>query len=268
MQHRPKKIRLSSGILLSALGHLSACGIFVLMATFEKPVFDERRIINVKIKGTRDKELLPRQVVQEPKSEPPKVEEKLPEPKAVSEPETVTKPEPKPVAKPEPKPMLQSPSPKPVADKHAMKAPDKPKVPSPKLPSALETLQKRLKSLEKVGDEEGVDFGNSTSGDVYSYEAKIKSILDSIYRLPSFLGEQERKTLLVVVNILIDDEGRPESVRVVRPSKNPAFDHAVVKMVNSVVAFGPPPLPLRKKLKNQGQDIEWCPIACDTKGQI
>lgn len=246
MQKSRRQSPLALWVLVSAVFHIGAGGLYYAVSSYESEFRDERNIIEIKIiqKGKkRDETLLPRQIQQEPKSDAPDTSKNDIEPA--------------------PEPVI-TPVQKPSVEKHKLTSPEKPKKPPSERNNPLEALQKRLKALEKEGDPNGMDFGNSAVGDMKdSYLAIVQAALDRVKSVPAFLTERERNTLKVTVNIWINEEGEPERVSVVKASKNAAYDDFVVGKVNGIVSFGPPPPPLRKQLKKKGEQFEWCPIKCE-----
>lgn len=245
MQRKSPKTQLALWVLLSALFHIGAGGLYFAIAAYESPFRDDRNIIEIKIvqKGKkRDEKLLPRQIQPEPMSDAPEISQKEIEPA------------PEPVA---------TPVHKPVVEKHKVTTPEKPKKAPSERKNPLAALKDRLKELDKEGDPDGMDFGNSVVGELKeSYLAGIQAALDRVKSVPAFLTEREKEILKVIINIQINEEGEPIHVRVVKASKNSAYDEFAVAKAMGIVTFGPPPIPLRKQLKKEGQSVAWCPVKC------
>jgi outer membrane biosynthesis protein TonB len=249
-QRQLEKPNWTTWLFLSAALHLFAVVIYFLVST-ATPIFtNERHIIAVNIvqKGKpRDEKLLPRQVADTPKSE-----EEPAKPAPVLEPPPPPQKHAIKVEKPEPKPSKSHP-------KTSSKTNQSPKK------NPLDALEKRLKALEKEGKADGLDYGNSVTGELTeSYGARIVAVLKENFTLPSFISAKEARLLMVRLKIRIDAEGKPLQVLVTHPSGNASYDDAVLANAKGVESFGPPPLPLRKQLR-AGVEIELCPFECQKK---
>lgn len=242
---RTENAKFGAWLLLSLGLHVVAGVIYFLLAT--RPfITNERHVIAVNIvqKGkVRDENLLPTLPAQEVAPE-------------------VQKPQAPPVEPQKTEPVS------PKAEIHHLKK-EKPviaKHQKGKEKSALETLQSRLKKLDRQGNEQAPDFGNSVTGELSdAYEARVQALLYQTFVIPRFISETLARRLMVRVRLKIGADGQPLLVEVTKASKSADYDNAVVANAKSIESFGPPPLPLRKKLQREGLEIELCPYRCPDK---
>ncbi len=127
------------------------------------------------------------------------------------------------------------------------------------LSRALDKVRKddKLASRERWGDPSGVPEGDATDaseGD--RYLGLVTQALQSSYRLPATLSEQERLHLRATVVLTIEPDGRVSSFRFERRSGNDAFDQALERAVRDA-RLPPPPPELRQRYRSVGLGVNF-----------
>jgi colicin import membrane protein/protein TonB len=115
----------------------------------------------------------------------------------------------------------------------------------------------RLASKERWGDPSGVPQGDATDaseGD--RYLGLVTQALQSSYRLPATLSEQERVYLHATVVLTIEPDGRVSSFRFERRSGNASFDQALEHAVRES-RLPPPPPELRQRYRTIGLGVNF-----------
>jgi len=237
---------LAAWIVTSIIAHVVVVGLYFVLTMNLVTRFEEPPVMRVHIvqKGKkRDETLLPRIVPEQPKipEEIKHEEPAAPQPEA-PKPEAPTKPE-----------------------KHQLAPPEK--TPEKKPPSGNkslnEILKKHTKDVEKEGNPDGSEYGNSVIGDLKdSYEAVIEGLLKEHFVIPESISQRERQTLDVEINLRIDADGGLIRVKVVSPSNSSYYDNIVVARAKEIESYGAPPLMLRKSLKRDGLNVHMCPGTC------
>src|SRR5512137_2582600 len=157
---------------------------------------------------------------------------------------------PAPPAKAVPSPTAQ---PKPAAPKPASAVPGKG---TDALSRALDRVR-RDKSLvpEKWGDPGGVADGEATGGtEGDRYLGLVTQALQSSYRLPATISEQERLYLRATVVLTIEPDGRVSAFRFEKKSGNAAFDAALERAVRDA-RLPPPPAEMRQRYRTTGLGV-------------
>ncbi len=219
-------------LICSAVFHVAVVVIALVFINWSPPSIDlnqttiQARLVHMG--HERDKTLLPRKI--EPLAEKP--EEK---------PEKNEKPQPKEVAlKPAKNPSTAS-----------------------KNVSAIDALKKRTKKWSDEGNPEGDKKGTALTGDLaQSYEAHIQALIQEMFQVPATLNANERKNLILLINIKINEDGKLVNAKITSPSGNVFFDNAAIAGAKEVSTFGPPPLTLRKQYKQTGVGLKFCPVEC------
>lgn len=250
--HAAKKKRIVlSGFLFSLILHALLGAAFFISVKFDFADKNKQTIIKtrlVRLGVERKKELLPRKVA--------------PVPRAFVENKTVKKSN---------KNLRTSTSkkkavPKRVATKKRRVAQKKrgSKRAAPKRrPSAADRLSRLTKNWSKQGAKNGSPFGSEIRGRLeQEYQDQVAQAIRDSYELPSILSESERKNLEVMVKIKIGSQGRLIDISVLKPSRAPFFDNAVVQGAKGLGSFGPPPLQLRFKFARSGIQLKFCPLRC------
>jgi colicin import membrane protein/protein TonB len=127
------------------------------------------------------------------------------------------------------------------------------------LSRALDKVRKddKLASKERWGDPAGLPEGDATDaseGD--RYLGLVTQALQSSYRLPATISEQERLHLQAIVVITIEPDGRVSSFRFERRSRNAAFDQALERAVRDS-RLPPPPQELRQRYRTVGLGVNF-----------
>jgi colicin import membrane protein/protein TonB len=127
------------------------------------------------------------------------------------------------------------------------------------LSRALDKVRKddKLASKERWGDPAGLPEGDATDaseGD--RYLGLVTQALQSSYRLPATISEQERLHLQAIVVITIEPDGRVSSFRFERRSGNAAFDQALERAVRDS-RLPPPPQELRQRYRTVGLGVNF-----------
>jgi len=127
------------------------------------------------------------------------------------------------------------------------------------LSRAMDRVRKddKLASKERWGDPSGVPQGDATDaseGD--RYLGLVTQALQSSYRLPATLSEQERIYLHATVVLTIEPDGRVSSFRFERRSGNAAFDQALEHAVRES-RLPPPPPELRQRYRTIGLGVNF-----------
>jgi colicin import membrane protein/protein TonB len=127
------------------------------------------------------------------------------------------------------------------------------------LSRAMDRVRKddKLASRERWGDPSGVPQGeatDATEGD--RYLGLVTQALQSSYRLPATLSEQERIYLHATVVLTIEPDGRVSSFRFEKRSGNAAFDQALEQAVRES-RLPPPPPELRQRYRTIGLGVNF-----------
>lgn len=127
------------------------------------------------------------------------------------------------------------------------------------LSRALEKVKNddKLASKERWGDPGGIPDGDATDGtEGDRYLGLVTQALQSSYRLPATISEQERLHLNAIVIITIEPDGRVASFRFERRSGNAAFDQALERAVRES-RLPPPPPELRQRYRTVGLGVNF-----------
>ena len=166
-------------------------------------------------------------------------------------------------AAPVPVPAQAAPAPKVVE-----KAPARPPPPRPASPSSGRGSDALSRALTKVrreqafaqetfGDPSGSSEGtatDATEGD--RYLALVTQALQSNYRIPATISEQERMHLRATVILTIEPDGRVSNLRFERRSGNAAFDEALERAVRET-RVPPPPEEFRRRYQTVGLGVNF-----------
>jgi len=176
------------------------------------------------------------------------------------------------VPAPEPAPAAAVPVPAPAAPAAPVAPPAanaKPPQPHPASPGngkgsdALERALSRVRkdqalaARETWGDPSGSAEGTATGaseGD--RYLALVTQALQSNYRLPATISEQERLHLLATVVLIIEPDGRVSKLRFEQHSGNDAFDQALERAVKQA-RLPPPPPELQQRYRTIGLGVHF-----------
>ena len=200
----------------------------------------------VRIGEKRPEQWLPRQAVPPPEAAPAApdaVPVPAPAPPVPAQ-KTVALPAPKVEPKPSP--------PRPASAKPGGKGSDA-------LSRAMDKVRKddKLASKERWGDPAGLPQGDATDGtEGDRYLGLVTQALQSSYRLPATLSEQERIFLHATVVLTIEPDGRVSSFRFEKRSGNPAFDQALERAVRES-RLPPPPPELRQRFRTIGLGVNF-----------
>jgi colicin import membrane protein/protein TonB len=156
-------------------------------------------------------------------------------------------------------------APRPAATPSAKAPPATPHPPAAASARASDTLSRTMSRLgkeqkaerESWGDPSGSPDGVSvdgTEGD--RYLGLVTQALQSSYRLPATISEQERRHLQAIVVITIEPDGRVSSFRFERKSGNAAFDQALERAVRES-RLPPPPQELRQRYRTVGLGVNF-----------
>lgn len=240
MRKKPNNPQISQWIVASLVLHAGFLAAYALLSSYEPQYLDDKHIINISIvqKGKkRDESLLPREVAEiDPVStaneDTQKAEPQVPEVQKEVK-----------------------------VEKHIVAAkPETPKKAGPQKVSALDALKKRVTELEKEGDPEGSEYGNSLTGDLAeNYEQLVRARLIEKFKLPRYISESEAKKLKMKVRIHLNGNGKPLKAIRVLASKNSEYDNAVIALVDSIEPFGDPPNQLKAKYLREGLIVTMCP---------
>ena len=200
----------------------------------------------VRLGEKRPEQWLPRQAVPPPEAAPAApdaIAVPAPAPLAPAQ-KTVALPAPKVAPKPVPPP--------PASAKPGGKGGDA-------LSRAMDKVRKddKLASKERWGDPSGLPQGDATDGSEGDrYLGLVTQALQSSYRLPATLSEQERMHLHATVVLTIEPDGRVSSFRFEARSGNPAFDQALERAVRES-RLPPPPPELRQRFRTIGLGVNF-----------
>lgn len=115
----------------------------------------------------------------------------------------------------------------------------------------------KLASKERWGDPSGLPDGDATDGSEGDrYLGLVTQALQSSYRLPATISEQERLHLQAIVVITIEPDGRVASFRFEKRSGNAAFDQALERAVRES-RLPPPPPELRQRYRTVGLGVNF-----------
>jgi colicin import membrane protein/protein TonB len=155
---------------------------------------------------------------------------------------------------------------RPAAAPAAKAAPAPPRAPGA-APSSRgsDTLQRTLQRLGKEkalersawGDPTGSPEGeasDASEGD--RYLGLVTQALQSNYRLPATLSDQDRLHLKATVVLTIQPDGRISAFRFEKASGNPAFDQALERAVRQT-RLPPPPAELRRAYATTGLGVNF-----------
>ena len=181
----------------------------------------------------------------------------------------------------EPPPPAAAPAAVPVPSETPAPAPARPAAaPAPRAPPAptrtaaaaaasssraSDTLQRTLRRLGKEkalereawGDPAGSPEGeasDASEGD--RYRGLVTQALQSNYRLPATISEQDRLHLRATVVLTIQPDGRISAFRFEKASGNPAFDQALERAVRQA-RLPPPPAELRRAYATTGLGVNF-----------
>jgi len=168
-----------------------------------------------------------------------------------------------PTAVPVPAPAAPRTAPEPGA-----KAPTKPAAPRPASAAGGQGTDALSRALTKMrrdqalsrdvwGDPSGSAEGTATDaseGD--RYLALVTQALQSNYRLPATISEQERMHLRATVVLTIEPDGRVSSFRFERRSGSDAFDQALERAVRQA-RLPPPPSEFRERYRSIGLGVNF-----------
>ncbi len=198
----------------------------------------------VRLGEKRPEHWLPRQAVPPPEAAPAAPDAvPVPAPAAPAQ-KTVSLPAPNVAPKPSP--------PRPASAKPGGKGSDA-------LSRAMDRVRKddKLASKERWGDPAGLPQGDATDGSEGDrYLGLVTQALQSSYRLPATISEQERLHLHAVVVITIEPDGRVSSFRFETRSGNAAFDQALERAVRES-RLPPPPPELRQRFRTIGLGVNF-----------
>ncbi len=127
------------------------------------------------------------------------------------------------------------------------------------LSRALDKVRKddKLASRERWGDPSGIPDGDATEGSEGDrYLGLVTQALQSSYRLPATISEQERLHLAAIVVITIEPDGKVSSFRFEKRSGNAAFDQALERAVRDS-RLPPPPAELRQRYRTVGLGVNF-----------
>ncbi len=186
-----------------------------------------------------------------PRREVPVAEAAPAAPNAVPVPAPPAPPQ-KTVALPSPKPAPKPSPPRPASATPGGKGSDA-------LSRALDKVRKNdaLASKERWGDPSGSPLGEATDaseGD--RYLALVTQALQSSYRLPATISEQERMYLKATVVLTVEPDGKVSSFRFEKRSGNAAFDQALERAVRDS-RLPPPPPELRQRYRTVGLGVNF-----------
>lgn len=127
------------------------------------------------------------------------------------------------------------------------------------LARAMDRVRKddKLASKERWGDPGGLPQGTATDaseGD--RYLALVTQALQSSYRLPSTISEQERLHLGATVVVTVEPDGKISSFRFEKRSGNAAFDQALEHALREA-RLPPPPPELRQRYRTVGLGVNF-----------
>jgi colicin import membrane protein len=225
---------------------------FVGVAFFVRPPalvnLEQKPIVArlVRLGEKRPEQWLPRNVPPQPEAAPRAPDAvPVPAPPAPAQ-RTVALPAPAPKVAPKPAP------PRPASATSGGKGSDA-------LSRALDKVRKddKLASKERWGDPSGVAGGDATDGtEGDRYLGLVTEALQSSYRLPSTLSEQERRTLGATVVLTIEPDGRVATFRFEKRSGNASFDQALERAVRDA-RLPPPPPELRQRYRTVGLGVNF-----------
>lgn len=170
-------------------------------------------------------------------------------------------------------PVKEEPPPPPPAPAAAVPvpgpAPAAPAPPAPKSaarparPDPLASVLDRMRREEArsrrpaYGDPGGSPEGlASDAGEGDRYLALVTQALQSSYRLPSTISEQDRMHLKATVVLTIEPDGRVSGFRFERRSGNGAFDDALERAIRQT-RLPPPPAELRERYRTVGLGVHF-----------
>jgi colicin import membrane protein len=234
-------------VLVSLALHVLVVGAGALARPPAIVNLDQKPIVAklVRLGEKRPEQWLPRRDVPPPEAAP-------------AAPDAVPIPAPAPAAPAQKTVALPSPklAPKPSPPRPASAVPGKG---SDALSRAMDKVRKddKLASKERWGDPAGVPQGEATDGtEGDRYLGLVTQALQSSYRLPATLSEQERLHLHAIVVITIEPDGRVSSFRFETRSGNAAFDQALERAVRES-RLPPPPPELRQRYRTIGLGVNF-----------
>jgi colicin import membrane protein/protein TonB len=234
-------------VLLSLALHVLVVGAGALVRPPAIVNLDQKPIVAklVRLGEKRPEQWLPRRDVPPPEAAP-------------AAPDAVPIPAPAPPAPAQRTVALPSPklAPRPAAPRPVSAVPGKG---ADALSRAMDKVRKddKLASKERWGDPAGVPQGEATDGtEGDRYLGLVTQALQSSYRLPATLSEQERLHLHAIVVITIEPDGRVSSFRFETRSGNAAFDQALEHAVRES-RLPPPPPELRQRYRTIGLGVNF-----------
>ena len=233
--HRPE--RLWPVLLASLAAHAALVSIGVLHRPGPEVDLSQKPIIAklVRLGEARPERYLPRRDVPPPEAAP-----------------AAPAPVPVPAAPAAPAPKA---APKPSSPRATSPAPGKG---NDALSRALSKVRKeQALSRESWGDPSGSPEGTATDaseGD--RYLALVTQALQSNYRLPATISEQDRVSLHATVVLTVEPDGRISSLRFEKRSGNEAFDRALEHAVRQT-RVPPPPPELRQRYRTVGLGVNF-----------
>ena len=235
-------------VLLSLALHAVAVGASILVRPPAIVNLDQKPIVAklVRLGEKRPEQWLPRHDVPPPEAAP-------------AAPDAVPVPAPAPAAPAQKAVALPAPkvAPKPSPPRPASATPGGKG--SDALSRAMDRVRKddKLASKERWGDPSGVPQGDATDGSEGDrYLGLVTQALQSSYRLPATLSEQERLFLHATVVLTIEADGRVSSFRFEKRSGNSAFDQALEHAVRES-RLPPPPPEFRQRYRTIGLGVNF-----------
>ncbi len=92
-----------------------------------------------------------------------------------------------------------------------------------------------------------------------SYEESVYAAIKSIYELPASIQMGEYKKLKVTVRLRINKNGQLKDAQIVESSKHAFFDSSVLRSLQKIVSFDPPPALNYAKYRNKGLIVMFSP---------
>ncbi len=232
-------------LVASALLHAAVFGAAFYVRPPAIVSLDQKPIVAklVRLGEKRPEQWLPRQDAPPPEAAPA-APVAVPAPPAPAAKPSVAVPSPKVAPKPAP--------PRPASTTPGGKGSDA-------LSRALDKVRKddKLASRERWGDPGGSPLGEATDGtEGDRYLGLVTQALQSSYRLPATISEQERMYLKATVVLTIEPDGRVSSFRFEKRSGNAAFDQALERAVRDS-RLPPPPAELRQRYRTVGLGVNF-----------